>query len=86
MPFRKSGLKGPVWTSEGRARLSPFQHRRISAVLRMGCELYNALLESWQNQWKWHQRAHRYDGVELSDVYGLYATKLGRRVLIFVTG
>ena len=35
----------------------------------MGCEFYNALLESWQNQWKWHQRARRYDGVELSDVY-----------------
>ena len=71
MPFKKSSLEGPVWTSEGRARLSSFQHRGIETVLRMSCELYNAILESWQNQWQWHQRTHRYDDVKPADVYDL---------------
>ena len=69
MPFKKSGLKGPVWTAEGRAKLSPQQHTRISTVLSMSCELYNTILESWQYQWKWHQRTHQYDDVAQSDVY-----------------
>ncbi len=45
----------------------------------MCCELYNALLESWQYQWKWHQRTHQYDGVKVSDVYdsGLIAGDRG---------
>ena len=70
MPFRRSSLCGPVWTSEGRAKLSPRQHERVDVVLRMSCKLYNAILESWRGQWKWYQRDHQYDGVELSDVYG----------------
>ena len=69
MAFKKSGLKGPVWTAEGRAKLSPQQHGRISTVLSMRCELYNTILESWQYQWKWHQRTHQYDDVAQSDVY-----------------
>ena len=69
MPFKKSSLKGPVWTSEGRAKLSSFQHRRIETVLLMSCELYNAVLESWQDQWQWHQRTHQYDDVNPADVY-----------------
>ena len=69
MAFKKSGLKGPVWTAEGRAKLSPRQHNRIGTVLSMSCELYNTILESWQYQWKWHQRTHQYDDVAQSDVY-----------------
>ena len=30
---------------------------------------YNALLEAWRNQWRWHQRGHAYDDVKLSDMY-----------------
>ena len=67
--FKKSGLKGPVWTAEGRAKLSPQQHGRIGTVLSMSCELYNTILESWQYQWKWHQRTHQHDDVAQSDVY-----------------
>ena len=35
----------------------------------MSCELYNALLDSWRNQWQWHQRKHQHDNVHLTDIY-----------------
>ena len=69
MPFKKSGLQGPVWTAEGRAKLSPRQHERVGTVLSMSCELYNTMLESWRYQWKWHQRTHEYDDVKPADMY-----------------
>ena len=69
MPFQKTPLKGPCWVADGRAKLSPQQHRRVAVVQRMSCELYNALLESWKNQWLWHQRNHRYDNVTVPDIY-----------------
>ena len=69
MPFKKSGLQGPVWTAEGRAKLSPRQHNRIGTVLSMSCELYNTILESWRYQYQWHQRTHQYDDMKPADMY-----------------
>ena len=62
-------LNGPCWTSVGRMQLSRFQHERIRTVQRMSCEMYNALLEAWRNQWRWHQRGHAYDDVHITDMY-----------------
>ena len=62
-------MRGPVWTCAGTADLSAAQHVRLDRVLGMCCELYNALLESWQYQYGWHRSRHAYDGVKLSDVY-----------------
>ena len=42
---------------------------RLDGVLGLCCELYNALLESWQYQYRWHRSRHAYDGVKLGDVY-----------------
>ena len=56
-------------TSVGRAKLSPQQHRRVAVVQRMSCDMYNALLEAWRNQWLWHQRHHAHDGTKLDDAY-----------------
>ena len=67
--FRSSSLTGPCWTAEGRAKLSPQQHRRVVDVQRMSCELYNALLDSWRNQRQRHQRKHQHDNVHISDIY-----------------
>ena len=53
----------------GRAKLSPQQHRRISIVQCMCCGMYNALQDSWRNQWRWHQRLHAHDDVRLDDTY-----------------
>ena len=35
----------------------------------MCAEMYNALLESWRGQYRWHQTRHAYDGVKVSDIY-----------------
>ena len=70
MPFgRSSKLWGPVWTSAGTADLSPAQHVRLDRMLGMCCELHNALLESWQYQYRWQRSRHAYDGVKMGDVY-----------------
>ena len=70
MPFgQKSRLHGPVWTVAGTADLSAAQHARLDQVLGMCCDLYNALLEAWRGQYRWHQTRHRYDDVQLGDVY-----------------
>ena len=71
MPFGvKTQLQGPMWTSAGRAKLSPRQHELIAVVCGMCSEFYNALLESWQHQYRWHQSRHAYDSVAIQDVYG----------------
>ncbi len=69
MAFRRSLLKGPCWTADGRVKLSPQQHQRVAVVQRMSCELYNTMLESWKNQWQWHQRSHQHDTTEITDIY-----------------
>ena len=56
-------------TAAGRAKLSPQQHRRVATVQRMSCDMYNALLEAWRNQWLWYQRHHAHDGTKLDNVY-----------------
>ena len=38
-------------------------------MLGMCCELYNALLESWRGQYRWHQSRHAFDGVKVAEVY-----------------
>ena len=35
----------------------------------MCCDMYNALLESWRNQWRWFQRDHAHDGTHITDMY-----------------
>ena len=69
MAFRASSIPGPCWTSAGRAKLSPQQHRRIAVVQRMCCDMYNALQDSWRNQWRWFQRDHAHDGTKLDGCY-----------------
>ena len=70
MPFgRKPKLQGPLWTVVGTADLTAVQHRIVDTVLGMCCELYNALLESWRGQYRWHQSRHGFDGVKVADVY-----------------
>ena len=56
-------------TSAGRAKLSPQQHRRVTDVQRMSCDMYNALLEAWRNQWLWHQKHHAHDSTHITDMY-----------------
>ena len=62
-------LRGPLWTVVGTADLTAAQHQRIDAVLGMCCELYNALLESWQGQYTWHRSRPTYDAYKLDDFY-----------------
>ena len=70
MPFgRKPKLQGPLWTVVGTADLTAAQHRVVDTVLGMCCEFYNALLESWRGQYRWHQSRHGFDGVKVADVY-----------------
>ena len=38
-------------------------------MLSMCCDLYNALLESWRGQWRWHQSRHGHDDVTVADIY-----------------
>ena len=71
MPFgQKPKLHGPVKTVAGTADLTAAQHVHLDQVLGMCCDMYNALLEAWRGQYRWHQTRHRYDGVALGDVYG----------------
>ncbi len=53
----------------GTADLTASQHRLVDTVLAMCCELYNALLESWRGQWRWHKSRHAFDGLRVGDVY-----------------
>ena len=70
MPFgRKPKLSGPLWTVSGTADLTSAQHRIVDIVLGMCCEFYNALLESWRGQYRWHRARHEFDGVKVGHVY-----------------
>ena len=70
MPFgREPALRGPLWTVCGTADLTAAQHRLIDVVLGMCCEMYNALLESWRGQWRWHKSRHEFDGAKVGDFY-----------------
>ena len=83
MPFgRKSKLAGPVWTVAGKADLSSAQHVLLDRVLGMCCELYNAVLEAWRYQYQWHQSRHKYDDMELGDVYDDGRIAGGRGVFV----
>ena len=70
MPFgQKSKLRGPVKAVAGTADLTAAQHVHLGLVLGMCCDMYNALLEAWQGQYRWHQTRHAYDDAALGDVY-----------------
>ena len=70
MPFGKnSTLPGPIWTAACRADLTAAQHTRLEVVSAMSAELYNALLEAWRGQHRWHTARHRHDGLRVEDVY-----------------
>ena len=58
-----------MWTVSGTADLTSAQHRIVDTVLGMCCEFYNALLESWRGQFRWHQSRHKFDGVKVADIY-----------------
>ena len=62
-------LAGPLWTAACRADLTAAQHARLDLVFGMCAELYNALLEAWRGQYRWHVARHAHDGVRVDEVY-----------------
>ena len=69
MAFKKTELEGPMWTAKSTGDLTAAQHRTLDIVLRMCCQLYNAILEAWKYQWKWYRRDHSCDDTTQSDIY-----------------